>query len=99
MARFQLDATKTQEELGELVLQIAEQTNGKASSLTAAIKTQNEQSVRALVEHSFATKINLVYDDANTIHVVIPYLDGKVYSGNELAHDAMGSIVIMGCAS
>lgn len=99
MARFRLVSRASLEQLGELVLQIAEQTNGKTSSMTTTIKDQNQQSIQGLVDPSFAPKINLVYDDEDTINIVIPYLDGKVYSGNDLAHEAMGTIVIMGCAS
>lgn len=100
MARFELASRSTDlEQLGEMVLQIAEQTNGKTSSLTTTIKDQNEQSIKSLIDPSFASKINLVYDDEDTINIVIPYLEGQVYSGNKLAHEAMGTIVIMGCAS
>ncbi len=99
MARLLLKDNVSSETLGEAVLKIAENTGGQAGALSAAAISRNQQDVAALFKDPFSSKINLVYDSADEIHIVIPFLGGKVYSGNKLAHEAMGSIVIMGCAS
>ena len=99
MARFKLEDGKETEDLGKTVLSIAEEVGGDVNILTRDVMNTHQDQVRALVAQGFQEKIQLVYDTAETVHVVIPYLGGETYSDNNLANQAMGTIVIMGCAS
>jgi hypothetical protein len=99
MARFKLREGYEEKDLGRKVLEIAA-TNGKSGGkLSAEQQARFEQQLKDMVDQAFAASIKVVYDGPDTIHIVIPWVGGADYTGNDLADECMGSIVITGCAS
>lgn len=90
MARFRLQSGKDEKDLGRLILKAAESEDEKSRST-------REAEIRDLVDEASRKKIKFVYDTADTVHIVIPYLGGRKYSDNDLADEAMGSISLRGC--
>ncbi len=99
MARFKLREGYTEKDLGKLVLQIAEANGKSGGRLSQKEKADYQQQLSKMVDPAFAGAIQVVYDAGGVINIVIPWLGGKDYSGNDLANEAMGSIVICGCGS
>lgn len=90
MARFRLDSGKDEKDLGESILKLAETRDEKSRS-------DLESDIRGLMDSESRKKIKFVYDTEDTVHIVVPYLGDRKYSGNDLAHEAMGSISLRGC--
>ncbi len=90
MARFRLEAGQEEKELGRLILELAETRDEKARATL-------ESRIRDLVDSDSKKKLKFVYDTNDEVHVVVPYLGDRKYSGNDLAHEAMGSISLRGC--
>ena len=99
MARFKLRPDYTEKQLGKLVLQIAEANGKSGGRLGEKEKADYQQQLSEMIDPAFAGAIEVTYDTAGKFHIVIPWLGGKTYSGNDLAEESMGSIVIRGCGS
>jgi hypothetical protein len=97
MARFRLNAGYDDKDLGNLILKMAEAAGPNNGEIDEKQKADFEQQLGALIDPSFAGKVEIVYDTPDKIHVVVPFLGKLVYSDNNFANEAMGYIVIRGC--
>ncbi|PZR00847.1 MAG: hypothetical protein DI533_10085 [Cereibacter sphaeroides] len=93
MARLILASGFNLKNLGYAVLDAA----------TTSNKSAAEDAIRAMVVPQFSDKLVFHYDSAAAINIVIPNitLSGPADSGglNDVAAEAIGSIVIYGCAN
>jgi hypothetical protein len=97
MARFRLKAGYDEKQLGEVVLKMAEAAgpnNGKLDERQLADFTAQ---IQTMIDAAANDKFEFVFDTADTIHIVVPFLGKTVYSDNNFANEAMGGIVIRGC--
>jgi hypothetical protein len=97
MARFRLKAAYTEKQLGEVILKMAEAAGPNNGKLEQKQLDGFTSQLQTMIDSSANDKFEFVFDTADTVHIVIPFLGRKVYSDNDFANEAMGDIVIRGC--
>jgi len=99
MARFKLRQGYTEKDLGRAVLAIAREYGQSGGKLGREQLERFQKALRDLIDPAFSGYIKPIYDTASEIHIVIPWVGETDYTGNDLADECMGSIVIRGCGS
>lgn len=98
MARFRIAKGKDEVQLGGDVLQIAEEVGATGASLTRVQRESYTNRIAAYVDQTDGKlEVVLAFDTPDTVHVIVPFLDGAVYSANNFAAEAMGFVTIRGC--
>ena len=97
MARLRLKSGISDRELGEIVLKMAEAAGPKRGRIPKREFERLRKRISALVEEEDDKYLEFVFDTPKVIHIVIPYLCDHTYSDNNLANEAMGTIVVRGC--
>jgi hypothetical protein len=97
MARLRLKSGVSDRELGEIVLKMAEAAGPRRGRITKRDFERLRKRISAVVEEDDDRYLEFVFDTPRTVHIVIPYLGDDTYSDNNLANEAMGTIVVRGC--
>lgn len=97
MARFRLKAGYDEQQLGKLILQMAEAAGPNDGKIDEKSKADFERQLGDMIDPAFAGKLEVVYDTPDTVHVIIPFLGKRVYSDNNFANESMGDIAVRGC--